>query len=283
MTGKRIKPKVEEISLAYNPANRKKFFMFKEEDMDNIIKALQDEAPLLKEEAVDSALKSLSVNENGQKAVKASLKILNMFKDDIPKSVISSLASTVPEYAIFVSPSMTDEEIDKLKKDIQEQTKKETEDAMKKEGSGNEVITVLTAKVEALEKDLIAEKDKTQKAVDTQRSAEIHQSLKEMHVPGDLEVLSKDLVNVEKDSPASFASIMKTYKDCGTMLDAAGVLSEIGVVGNETGTSAFAQLDTLAKEKLEKDTSTTPAKAWKDVIRDNPDLYKRYTVERGGK
>jgi len=300
MPKKQIKPYIEEISLAFNPANMKKFILMKEGVMPNLVEILTSKDALLKEKEVNAVLdplvKEMKLSQEAADGIKGVLRVLNAYKDGIPKSILSTLAKAVPEYAEFANPEENAEEhkarMDKAvdaavkeakdkflkeeKAKIEAQVKKDLEAQMKKEGG----VEALQAEVQGLKKEVADSKKEAEKAKDDSRLIELKALVKEIGVPGDVNTQAKTIFSLEKMNPDLAKEHIEGLKKTATMLKAAGLLSEVGSSGPGTSKDAYEKLMKKVDE-LKKDGKLTDTEAFTKAVRDNPELYKEYRNERG--
>lgn len=293
MEGTRIKPFVEEISLAYNPANRKKFMMRKEaEGMDKLIEILQNDEELFKEAEVDAALAELSkakqISDDAQKAVKGALKILNKYKEEVPEGIMSSLARLVPEYGSYAAPSKKEEEVEKEIQDRVNEALEKERDKIREEVKA-EMQKDDNAKVEQLEKDVENFKSQLEdanKQIETERDArrlmELTKEVEEFGAAVDTNETAKMLLMAEKSNPELYESIKSQLAKSGEALKATGYFSEVGSAagGGDEGDTPYDQLKKKVDELMQKDDSLESTAAWEKVCRDNPELYRDYTKSR---
>ena len=141
-------------------------------------------------------------------------------------------------------------------------------------------VQTLQDEVEGLRTDLEA----SQKTAGTEREArrmlEIKNSLKDLELVGDIEKMTKTIFMLENISAEAAQDMIDQFKAASEKLKAAGIFTEIGSGGDGAASSAYAKLKKLVEAKLGEDSNITPAKAWKNVIRDNPETYKDYLKER---
>ncbi len=288
---KQIKPFVAEISLAFDPANQKKFLMKKEAKMPkSLIKILQSEDALVKETAIDAALEAISktnkMSKDAQSAVKGALKILTAFEKELPEGVLSTLFKDIPEYEVFIasSPAETDadrdvrlkKEREVLEKEIREAVTIEVRAALEKEYKGGDAemkktITDLTTQVSTLKKDLDESKDE-------KRRGEITTMLKEINVIGDVEKMTRSLFTLEKMDKEMFKDEMKRLTETSTLLEQSELFKEQGSngEGDLSGSKpAYKKLVGLVKDLMNKE-KLKESEAWIRVGKENPTLYKEY-------
>ena len=89
---KQIKTFTREISLALDPANRKKFIMVKEANMEKILDIIQGEVQIPEKDLVMSKLSK--DNKEAQEGIEAALKLLVSYKDSLPENFFSVIAGT---------------------------------------------------------------------------------------------------------------------------------------------------------------------------------------------
>jgi len=251
---KRIIPLIEEISLAYEPANKRRFIMKKEvKDMkyEELLKELEkcEEVALEKGEYIEGLLKDAKLSDEARAVVKLGLGIMATKADELPEGLFKDIAK-VPEYK-FVGVKVEKKE---EKKEV-EPLKKELEEAQK-------MIKEMQAELE--------------KERDARRLGELITMVKDFGAPGDAEKTAKVLLTLEKTSEDAFEEMKKNLEAAGAALKAAGVFSEIGSSGAGTGAdSAYERLRKAKDEILEKDKVSEDV-AWERAVKQNPELYKEY-------
>jgi len=280
---KKIKPVVEEISLAFNPASGKSFFMKKEEEvgMKDLVEILESATKLEKEEEVTKFLgaliKAKEISEKAANAVRGALKLLNKYKGELPKGIFSSLSKLIPEYGQYAAPAETADE-KKAKEDaLTAKIKKESEDQSVGDDLKKE-LSDMKKEISDLKKETADAKALAEKESRLRRNLEIRVAFEKDNTPGDIEKMTRVLQSLEDINPELAKDYSSVIKEFSTMLKATGVFGEIGGSGGSGGSDQvpYEKMRKMVEERLTKDTSITPAKAWKDVIRDNPTLYKEY-------
>jgi hypothetical protein len=285
---KRIKPDVNEISLAFNPANMKKFLMHKDDDkknllkgeesMEEFVKMLKDQGLLPDEASVlvftaklkENKIENLDSVENLTKALGFAFELIpteDSVKDKIRKDLESEIKKTLePE----------------LRKALEPEIKKALEKEMNK--SKDDSVKLLKDQVETLTKDLGEARKEVEVERDARRLSEIKTEVAEMGLPGDLEKISKTVLMTEKTNPELAKDVVETLKTTGAAFKASGAFSEIGSSqgGKELG-DAYGKLMDM-KNALMKDNPKMPEhKAWAQICRENVELYKAYTKEHHAK
>ena len=299
MPGKQIKPYVEEISLAFDPANKKKFILMKEGIMPNLVEVLTSKDEMFKGKEVgaflDALVKDQKLTQDGSDAIQGALRVLYAFKDGIPRGILSNLAKSIPDYADFAIPVDEDadarearlaKELEDAKNDFLENEKskleadlrKQIEKEMKKDGDPK----ALQARVDQLEKDIkdskkeIADsKKEAEKAKDDARLVALKAMVKEINVIGDVDKHANTIFSLEKISADLAKDYIDQLKDVKTRLDAAGMFSELGLEGPGESGSAYEKLVKVV-EGLTKEGKLSQSEAWRKAAKDNPELYKEY-------
>jgi len=301
---RKLKPKVGEISLAFDPMNEEKFIMRKDNGnvdltvfvdrinyllnhdkggtilMDKLIELLKDEKLLKDEEAFTKALdvivKDENLNEDTVKAIMATRAVLvSAKKDQLPKDFIENLTKAIKPEGVDVEKIK-----EGLRKDIKTEVEKEFKEKLEElnKNSGNK-----DAKMEALIKENVDMKKKMdvltsdlQAEKDARRTKELNDIIKENHIPGDAKEIVKTLITLEKESPDAAKSVLKTYIETGkkisTLFDESGSSGD----GDEL-VEAKEKLERLVKDAKEKDKDLTDLEARKLVGKENPKLYRAAT------
>jgi len=285
-----IKPFIEEISLAFNPANRRQFILRKdmEETMfDKLIEMLKDQEVKFKEPELLAFCKEAKLSEEGQNAILAISKIVRATDKDIPDVVFGKLAKAIPELAklaqvveVPVAPDL------EALKTLKETLTKEIEIELRKETDmGDTVIAVMKKDME----DLKTEKAQMQKDMqlikDKALEIEIKSLVKDEGFVGDFDGNVKLLVGLKKADESLFDQTVESFKSSAKLMKAAGLFSEIGSGSHETkpeGKSASDKLIEIAKELRKDDPTLSEPESMKKAARANLDLYKEQTVKLRG-
>ena len=277
---RRIKPNTLELSLAFNPKTKRRFFMRKEKEMPSLVEILENAEPLLEEEKLDEMFKSMEMTPETVEAVKGSLRILSSVKENLPEDLMGTLAKDLPDYSMFagVVQEMSKDELNELRASIEKDLRSKMKKSMSKDA---DKISELTAKMEEMKKDLAEARKDVQMSKDIQRKMEIRSELEELGAIGDLDKLTNTMFAADKVSPEMYKDLLEQQKSTVAMIKAAGIEVEIGsaVGGAPTMGKAYKELIALADKAMEKDGVSHP-KAWRRVIRDNPKLYREYLNER---
>lgn len=294
---RQIKPDVDEISLAFDPANRKKFFMQKEggqEGMDKLIEILMSKDKMFKEAKIEKFLKDLDASDEVKDAIRGSLKILTSYKDQLPATLNEQLIKAVPELKnlLSVSAPISDEDRKKIEKETEKKLTKEIEKRLTKEietklekaqGDDDKQIKLLKDEIETLRKEIKVEKETAEKERDIRRINEIKTLIKDNGIPGDLEKVSKVMLTLEKMSPEVSKDVQEMLNQAGVMIKASAAFGEFGGTGGGTDKSdkAYEKLNDMVTEAMTKDKTLSVGKAWENVVRANPDLYQEHVQAQG--
>lgn len=276
---KRIRPDVNEISLAFNPANMKKFLMHKDDDkknlkkgeetMEKLIKILKDKGLLSDEKAFANALKKANVTELA--IAEDFEKVFEVVVDLMPKVDEKGIRK---DLEAKIRKTLESE----LRKTLEPEIRKALEKELGK--AENETIKLLKDEVKQLGDDLKAARKEVETERDARRLSEIKESVKDMGVPGDLEKISKTILMTEKINPELAKDITETLKETGEAFKTSGAFLELGSSrgGEELG-KAYDELIKLRNTAMEKDSNLTEQAAMRKVCRENPKLYQEYTKE----
>ena len=285
-----IKPFIEEISLAFNPANRKQFILKKdmEETMfDKLIEMLKDQKVVFKEDEIKKFLKDSKLSDEGQVAVLAIAKIVKDSDSHIPDDFFSKLVKAVPELSKIAQVVEVEKKPDlEALKTLKETLTKEIEEKVKTElGSGDEVIKILQKDFDAAKVTITELEKSVQVEKDARMKTEIETLIKEEGFPGDFEKNVELLLELKKTSVPLFDRTVESFKQSAQLLKTAGIFSEMGSADEgkpSTAKSASDKLMEFAKAEMAKDSTLTMSEAMRKVAKDNIDLYKVQTVKTGG-
>ena len=261
----RIIPKVKEISLAFNPANKRKFILHKDEKGGEImkiedLKTVEDFQAFLKEQKVSDDAAALLTDVFMSSVVQKDLKaeIEKEIKAKLEKDVRAAAEKDLRE---------------KLEKEIQAKVEKEV--GMTKDAE----IQKLSETVTALQKETDETKTLLMIEKDARRVTELEKEIKATGVPGDITKMAKDFLEIEKVNPELAKNVMSSYKEFGTAIKAAEVFKEHGSSGEGASGTAYEELRKIAKEEMKKDKDLSELDAFALAARQNPSLYREYNAE----
>lgn len=187
----------------------------------------------------------------------------------------------VKEVLMDMKKADSTEALEKTIADLQEEMKALKELKSKKPDDKLEAtVTTLQGEVEALRGKLEATQKRADDEADARRVLEIKDTLKDKEIVGDTDKMSKTIFMLEKVNKEQAKDMLDQFEVMSSKLKAAGVFSELGNTGDGSGDGAYAKLKKMVETHLTENSNATPAKAWKNVVRDNPELYKEYLKER---
>lgn len=169
-----------------------------------------------------------------------------------------------------------DADREKMVKEALMAIKKET----KPDSALEQVVETLQGEIKNLQNEVVESKKLAGTEMEKRRMLEIQASLQEKEIVGDIEKMTKTVFTLEKVSPELADDMISQFQELSNKLKAAGIFSEIGSGSEGKVESAYEKLKAKVDETLKADSNVTPAKVWKNVIRDNPELYKEYLKER---
>lgn len=287
---RRIKPYVEEVSLAINPANKKRFFLFKETNMDlTQVKSIILEKDSSKRESLIKALLKERIDLYPTANVMFTLLNEKSSDEDCKKflSSFETLLKDVPKVETPIQPSIEDLKKD-LKKDLEENLRKEIKEELEKESKTSPEFKLLKDQVSQMQKDLKSTQETLEKerkdnseTKNKLRKAEVKEMFNDFGAIGDLDKMVERFVKLEKLDKESAQDYLDGIKENATMFKENGFSSEVGSsgVGSKIETSD-GKIMILAKEEMKKDVKLTLDKAIQSVLRTNPELYKEHTKTR---
>jgi len=277
-----------EVSLVPKGANKKRFLIFKEDDspMEEILKAVL-ETELDDEQKVEEVLKAAKLSGKAQNAVKGALRLLNAYKDELPKDIMKTLA----ELAGYGYPAPTEKA--KEKKDEGEDKKKKygyPAPTKKEDGSWDfsgipeEVRPAVEAlwkeqqeavkKAEELERVLKEERDKQLRKEFIQKAADEFTNL-----PVKPEEFGLVLKNLAEKAPEEYSKLEGVLKAANEAIEKGALYAEIGRGGTSAGDSAVAKVEAMAAGLVQKDANLSRMDALAKVLAENPQLYEQYRKE----
>jgi len=286
----KLELRTEEVSIVDAGANKKKRFPIWKESIEmteEIIKTVLDtELDIEKDLLVWSQKAKLS--DKGANAVKAALRILSGFKDELPADVLTKLSTltgfAAPEKAV-VSAKKTDvpadadkEPVTKALEGLPSEIRKQLDDQNK---AHEQEIALLRDNNECITKALAVEKDARELAEWTEKSR-----TDLSHFPGkSTDEIAASLLAMHKLSPEVAQSQFDSMKAASAALKESQILkSSGGNAGSVATGSAWEEIEKLANGLVEKssDVSLTHADAVQRVLSSDKGavLYDRYNAEQ---
>jgi hypothetical protein len=201
---RRIKPYIDEISLAFNPANTKKFHMRKDKDkfkkggsiMPKAVEVLESKDKMFKEAEIVAFLDTLGKDQftdENREMVLGSFKLMGMVKDQLPEKFVEKLVKAVPE----LKDAFTITEVKEVKFPADEtKIRKEIEAELRKEMKLEKDASVIKLEgvVETMKKELSGTKVALDKEREIRELAEIKTFVKDKNIPGDIEKVSRTIL-----------------------------------------------------------------------------------------
>jgi hypothetical protein len=272
------KLKAAEVSLVPRGANRKVFFLTKEDKegawLDEILKAIL-ETDLHNEAQVDAAIKKAGIGDKPAAALKSALRLLNAYKDTLPKDVLK-MAAELTGLDTPPAPQVTAQVV-ALKADGTpdwDTVPKEVRPALQalwKTGEDNRVRAEAAEKVAKEERDARVLKEYQDKAATY------------THLGINATTFGGVLKEIGDKAPTALPTIEATLKAADEAVAKGNLFKEQGSsLPGGTG-EAMGKVDALAKEKC-KDGKVTKEMAVAEVLKEHPELYTAYLSEtKGGK
>jgi len=278
---------VNEISLAFNPANRKQFIMRKDMEVtmfDKIIEMLKDGDIKFKEEELQKFFKEVKLSDEGQGAVLAIAKIVKSTDEHISDDFFGKLVKAVPEFTklaqiVEIKSEPNKEALEQLVKDI---TKEVEEELRKESDMGDDVIKLMKDEITELKKD----RDQGVKDLETEKDirikTEIKALVKDGNFPGDFDDTVELLAELKKTSESVYDKTVTAFEKSAKIMEAAGLFKETGAVGDgNPADTAYDELMVKVETYMKENDKATVPEAMKAVARANKDLYREQF--KGGK
>jgi hypothetical protein len=284
---------VFEVSLVRKPANGRQFYMTKSADKESAMDTMNEkilavlETPAANEAALDEMIRKEELSEDAVRAVRAALRLLDAFRDEIPSGTLNGLADAagMDRFEEETNPEKEDDDMDKgsgydmrkeddvLKSaDLPEELKPHLEQLWK----SNEEYA---ARVSELENVLKAERDERLVKSETERVSKSFG-----HVPGaDAGKLAGLLIEVRKSNPDHATAIeeLLAATEQAMVAKSDGAFEETGTSTTEVTTgSAWGRIEGMASDLVTKGDAPSRAKAIDQVLIENPELYAEYLSDK---
>tara|TARA_A100001391_G_scaffold191227_1_gene164440 strand:- start:841 stop:1767 length:927 start_codon:yes stop_codon:yes gene_type:complete len=280
---------VFEVSLVNKPANGRAFYMTKAADKGNNqmvnekILALM-ETPLDSEDKIDAMISKAEMSEDAVAAVRAALRLLDAFKDEIPSDTLTGLAAAAGMDMHMEEEREMEDEADKGYHDMDK-----TEEMISKADIPEDLRPTLEAlwksnqeqqeRVKQLEGVLKAERDERLLNEETERISKAYS-----RVPGgEPSKVAQLLIDLRKAAPDSASAVEEILTATQRALVAKedGAFEEAGanVVESAPG-DTWGKIQAMASERVTKGLVENHAKAVDQVLTENPELYAAYMAEK---
>ncbi|MGB9886746.1 MAG: hypothetical protein ACPLRW_07110 [Moorellales bacterium] len=254
--------------------------------MEEILKAVL-ETELDNEKKVDEVLKAAKLSEKAQNAVKGALRLLNAYKDELPKDCMRMMAELAgygyPEPAEKAKDKGEDEKKKKEKYGYPAPTKK-ADGSLDFSNIPEEVRPMIEAlwkeheeavkKAQELEQVLKAEREERLRKEYVQKAATEFANL-----PIKPEEFGLVLKGLAEKAPEEYAKLEGVLKAANEAIEKGALFAEIGRSGGLVGGSAMAKIEEVAKSLVQKDASMTKEQAIAKALELHPELYTEYLQE----
>ncbi|MBW2674617.1 MAG: hypothetical protein JRD89_14600 [Deltaproteobacteria bacterium] len=255
--------------------------------MEEILKAVL-ETELEDENKVEEVLKAAKLSGKAQNAVKGALRLLNAYKDELPKDIMKTLAGLAgygyPAPTEKAKGKKDEEEEDKKKKYGYPAPTKKEDGSYDFSGIPEEVRPAVEAlwkeqqeavkKAEELEKVLKEERDKQLRKEFVQKAAAEFGNL-----PVKPEEFGLVLKGLAEKAPEEYAKLESVLKAANEDIEKGALYAEIGRGGTPAGDSAVAKVEAMAAGLVQKDANLSRMDALAKVLAENPQLYEQYRKE----
>jgi len=270
MTTEVVDYDVLEVSLVSRAASRKQFLLLKSEEVEGmdleelveIIAKVEAEG----EDQLDELLKE-GLSEKAVAAVRAALRLLNAYRDELPATILQTLAQLAgygyPEPAVEKKSEegRAEEPVSKSLdlSDLPLEVRSRVEALWKRY---EEVLK----RAEDLEEELRAERE-------AQREREFLAKAQEFSLPGiEAEALGRLLKRIDDALPDEYPVMERILRAADQVVRESALFKELGA---DTGGSGE-DLESAIAELMAKDPGLTREMAVDRLIADRPDLYERF-------
>jgi len=250
--------------------------------MEEILKAVL-ETQLEDEKKVDEVLKQAKLSDKAQGAVKGALRLLNAYKDELPKDIMNTLAGLAGYGYPEPAAKAKDEGKKKEKYGYPAPTKKE-DGSYDFSGIPEEVRPAVESlwkeheaaikKAEELEKVLKAEREERLRKEYIQKAAADFGNL-----PTKPEEFGLVLKGLAEKAPEEYAKLEGVLKAANEAIEKGALFAKVGHSGGLAGGSAMAKIEEVAKSLVQKDASMTKEQAIAKALELHPELYTEYLQE----
>lgn len=280
--------KAVEVSLVPKGANKKKFLILKneesEEDMEtNLQEILKEllENELDNEQEVEEVLKQKKLSPKAVNAVKGALRMLNAFKGELPKDILSTMASLAGYGAMKQNP---------MEEEKKPYGYKYGEKKMKKEDlEGLEIPKEIKATLQTLWKeneDMVKKAEVLEAMVKkqedeklTEKYVAVAKSFKSLAIKP--EEFGAVLKEIAQKAPDSISMIEEVLKGADEAVTQGGIFKEVGSSARGTA-NAMDKIEKKAEEIMVNQ-KISKAEAITKALEEDPNLYNEYLKEKEGK
>jgi hypothetical protein len=272
---------IDFISFVPRGANRKKYFLVKEDRQlkKDIIKTILE----TDEGEVSKIMKEAKLEGEAVEVLEGAAKLLKAYKDELPEDALHILAKAcgLPEPKAVEKGGLENKEGDEGNSG-QPAGRELTKEQLEK------MDPSVRAYIEKAQRDAGAAQERAEKAETLAKDLKDREVLKEYvekaeeleHLPVEPQKHGKIFKEFGEAHPKEFAEVFKILKVADKMLADSEHFKEIGK-GGESGTgSAEAEVYSKARAMVTKDGKLTLDDAVCKVLDENPELYDKYEEER---
>lgn len=251
------------------------------------------ETPAENEDKLNEIISKEEMSEDAVRAVRAALRLLDAFKDEVPSDTLRGLAAAAG-MDLHEEELREEDDAEKgyaaLGQGDEQTSNKSAEDLLKSADIPEGLRPALeqlwkssaehAARVSELEGVLKAERDEQLLNAETARVTKSFG-----HVPGvDAAKMASVLIDMRKASPAgaqAFEEVL-TATEAAMVAKADGAFEETGttIPADSGGRTAWTKIEGLAGELVTKGEAPNRAKAIDHVLTQNPELYAAYLAEK---
>lgn len=276
-----------EVSLVPRGANKKKFFLTKEDEdsiMSEEIKDLFEEvlkSDLENADEVEEILKAAKLSDKGTAAVKGALKLLGAVKGEIPEGLREKLAGLVG-YG-YPPPAKKQEQeeykMPKMKEDgsfdftgVNDEIREPLEALWKANQDNKEKLEAVTKENTELKDTINKERDEKLTREYVAKAAEF----KNLGINAEeYGPVLKKLAESDKDAYDKHLAVLKAADEGQGKL-----FTEAGASGESTVGSAEEKINKAAEAIMKEDKTVTKEQAFTRALEQNPGLYDEYMSEK---
>ena len=308
-----------EVSLVGQGAQRKKFAFFKDGDQTMDETKLEFLKTLLETEAenegkLEATLLKQEVDEKARDAVRGALRLLSALKDKISADCMKELAAMAGYPAPTATPAATPaekqaeedekkkEEEKKARDDLQypapgetrkaghkdeteeEKMKRERMAAIAKEAGvdADSVPVAMAPMIEALWKQNLETKEQLKKEIDLRETTKAITKARDEygHLPASPDELGPILKSLQDTDPEQAKKIEAILKRSNVIIQKGSLLEQFGSDYGGGEGSVVSQIETRAKEMVQKGLAKTKEQAFAKVLDMEPELYEQYQNEK---
>jgi len=282
-----------EVSLVDRGANLKKRFpIFKEKgfmEHEEILKAVLD-TEVDEESNFSEWFEKAGVSDKGQGALKSALRILNAYKDELPKDALDKLAAAAGYPAPKAKQKEDEEEEEDRYPKPKEKGKKVSKSAdgddAKLPDNFQAILKAQKDEIEAVRKESERVKDELKKERDARElEGWIAKAKSELlYFPGkSIEEMGAMLKSLSDSNPELAKAQFESMKTASDALKSSKAFGEScgSAFGKSASGSALDRIEKMAAGLVEKsaDPKFTKEKATSLVLERNPELYTQYRDE----